>query len=131
MYCARCGGGLGEEKVCGQCGWSFGEVNTKANISAEQLARPSTGDGAAIASLVCGILSWISFGGGGIIPICGIIFGMIGLKSRRSEVAVAGIVINAGIFILAILAIMMFAILAMSAGPSAGGSHMAVGGRCC
>ena len=127
MYCARCGSGLGDEKVCGQCGWSFGEVN----ISAEQLERPSTGDGAAIASLVCGILSWISFGGFGIIPICGIIFGMIGLKSRQSEVAIAGIAINVGIFVLAALTILMFVAIGLSVGSSTGGSHVVSGGRCC
>ena len=123
MYCARCGNSLGEEQICVQCGWLFGEVN----IPDEQLTQPSTGDGAAITSLVCGIFSWMACGGFAIIPIIGIIFGMMGLKSRQSEVAIAGIVINAAILVLWILAMLLIAVLAISEAPVSTGG----GGRCC
>ena len=128
MYCAHCGNGLGEEQVCSQCGWSFGEVN----ILAEQFAQPSTGDGAAITSLVCGILSWMLCGGFVILPIIGIIFGMMGLKSRQSEIATAGIVINVVVLVISALVILLFvAMVASGGGPSSGGGGTVVGGRCC
>ena len=126
MYCARCGNNLGEQQHCGQCGWTYGEIN----IPAEQLIRPSTGDGCAIASLVCGIFSWMSLGGLGIIPIIGIIFGMIGLKSRQSEVAVVGIAINIAIVVLSLLVILLFGVAVLSGG-SAPSSAVVSGGRCC
>ena len=125
MYCGRCGNGLGEEQVCHQCGWSL----SGAEMYVGEYERPSTGDGAALTSLVCGVLSWMTCGGFGMIPIVGIIFGMIGLKSRQSEIAVAGIVINAAVLILAVLFIALSIIGTLSGAPvsPAGGS----GGRCC
>ena len=123
MYCARCGNGLEEEQSCVQCGWSRNETE----MFVGSVERPSTGDGAAITSLVCGVLSWLTAGGFGVIPIVGIIFGMIGLKSRQSELAVAGIVINVAILVLAILFGTLFVLAILTGGTVTPSS----GGRCC
>jgi len=122
MYCGRCGNSLGEEKVCGQCGWSMNETEMYVG----EFEQPSTGNAAAITSLICGALSWATFGGFGVVPIVGIIFGMVGLKSRQPEIAIAGIVINAAVLILAILFIGLMIIGAWSATPSP-----STIGRCC
>jgi len=124
MYCGRCGNSLGEEKVCHQCGWSLND----AEMFVREYERPSTGDGAAITSLVCGVLSWMTCGGFGFVPIVGIIFGMIGLKSRQSEIAVAGIIINVAVLILAVLFIAL-SIIGTLSGASV--SPTVSSGRCC
>ena len=124
MYCARCGSGLGEEQICSQCGWTFNETD----MFIGPYEQPSTGDGAAITSLICGVLSWITAGGCGIVPIVGIIFGMVGLKSRQSEIAVAGIVINVAVLILAIL---FFAFMTLMAATDMPPPRVGTPGRCC
>jgi len=126
MYCARCGNGLGEEQGCKQCGWTVGEMV----IPAEQLEQPPVGHAAAMISLVCGVFSWFTLGGLGIVPIVGIIFGRIGLKSQQSELAALGILINTVVLVLAILVFAMLVVAAISgSGPS--GIPSGGGGRCC
>lgn len=56
--------------------------------------------GRATASLVLGILSWITPGIGLILAILGIIFGASGMKSRKKGMAIAGIILSCtGFFI--------------------------------
>ena len=107
MYCACCGNDLGEEQLCGGCSWSFGKVD----IPDKQLIQPSPGEGAAVTSLVCGVLSWMTHGVFAIVPIVGIISGIMGLKSRQSEIAVVGIIINAiNVAVLTLYALLIFCI---------------------
>ena len=124
MYCARCGSGLGEEQICRQCNWSFNE----ANIPTEQPTLPSTANGASIASLVCGIGSWITLGGFVVIPVIGVIFGLRGLKSPQSDIAVVGIIINAAGLALSALIVLLFIIVVSSGGTM---SPPGSGARCC
>jgi len=91
MFCSHCGKELREGAAfCVHCGVSVGQT---ARFS-ELPRRPHASDGKAIASLICGIISLITFGGLLILPTIGLLFGILGLKSRQSGVAVAGICLN-------------------------------------
>jgi len=58
------------------------------------------GGGKAVASLICGIGSVVTLGGFLIVPIIGFVLGILGLKSNKSGIAIAGIVINVVAFLL-------------------------------
>jgi hypothetical protein len=88
-------------------------------------APSSTGEGPAVASLVIGIISWFVCFGFGFLPIIGLILGVLGLKSRQSGTAIAGIAINAATLILFVLIMLLIAIVMMV--PQTSVST----GRCC
>jgi hypothetical protein len=54
-----------------------------------------TGGGTAITSLICGIGSVITGGGLLLLPLIGLIFGILGMKSKKSGIATAGVCLNA------------------------------------
>ena len=122
MFCACCGNELGEGQVCRQCGWSVGE----AAMPVGQFEQPQ-GEGAAIASLVIGVVSWSMCFGFGILPLIGFILGVMGLKCRQPGIAVAGIIINAAVLV---LFVMIFALLALF-GIMGATSFPVSSGRCC
>jgi prepilin-type processing-associated H-X9-DG protein len=64
----------------------------------------NVGGGKAIASLVCGICSMVFCGGLFILPILGLILGILGLKSKNQGMAIAGIILSGfGLFLSLIL----------------------------
>jgi len=88
MYCSHCGRILEEGAAfCIECG-----------VAVDAPTPPKTGDGKATASLVCGVVSWLTCGGVAVLPIIGLVLGFGGLKSRQRGIAVAGICINAAAF---------------------------------
>ena len=100
MYCSHCGTAFGEqETICANCGTSCG--------TQEQ----PTGGGKATASLVCGIVSWLTFGGAFILPTIGLILGILGLNSAKRGVATTGIVLNATSFMLLFFVLPLIALL--------------------
>ena len=113
MFCSRCGKNLGEEQTCDMCGLPIGEVE----IPEGWPGQPQTGEGYAIASLVCGVVSWMTLGGCGIVPIIGIILGIRGAKTRQSGTATAGIIINAAVLVLTILFLVWVALMMWSEAP--------------
>ena len=125
MFCSRCGKNLGEESACNQCGSLVAEMGIPGHSS----EPPLTGDGFATASLVCGVISWATLGGFFVVPLIGIILGRLGLNSRQSEVAVAGIIINVAVIVMIIMFFLFWALLIWSAGPASG--PLSSGGRCC
>ncbi|MCL2710958.1 MAG: DUF1559 domain-containing protein [Planctomycetaceae bacterium] len=68
------------------------------------LSEP-TGDGKAIASLVCGIIGLLTFGGLLILPVVGLFLGIVGLKSQRSGIATVGICLNGVATVLSLISI--------------------------
>ena len=75
MYCSHCGRILEEGAAfCVGCG-----------IAVDALTPPKTGDGKATVSLICGIVSWTTCGGLLIVPIIGLVLGILGLKSDSKE----------------------------------------------
>ena len=97
MFCLHCGKELAEGTAfCTQCGTPVGQKEiTPGEQYGEMTEPPKTGDGKATASLVCGIISWVTCGGLLFLPIIGLILGMLGLKSNRAGAATTGIVLNA------------------------------------
>jgi len=102
MYCSHCGTIIAEQGAafCVNCGTSV--------VASES---PKGGEGKATASLVCGIISWLTLGGLLILPIIGLILGALGLKSTKKGVATTGIVLNATSFMLFFVMGMMIALL--------------------
>ena len=88
MCCLHCGKELLKAAFCVHCGTPVG-----------QTVHPKTADGKATASLVCGIISWLTLGGTLFVPIFGLILPMIGLilglTSKRSGIATVGVWLNA------------------------------------
>ena len=103
MYCSHCGTILAEQGAafCVNCGKpiGFGAM------------EPPKGSGKATASLVIGIVSWLTLGGLLILPIIGIILGIIGLKSARNGIATTGVILNAAALMLCFLILPMLALL--------------------
>jgi len=95
MYCSNCGKVIEPEtSFCIGCG-----VQLDLPQPQETQKPPGTGDGKAISSLVCGVISWITCGGFIILPIIGLLLGIFGLKSRQQGIAIAGICLNAMAFV--------------------------------
>jgi hypothetical protein len=67
------------------------EEENKVEV-AKVVEEEKTGGGFAVASLVCSLVGIIFFGI--IMGILGIIFGMLGLGSKRSGLATAGLIIG-------------------------------------
>ena len=124
MFCARCGRDLEERQDCDQCGWSVNEIDMPLGSSGP--AR--TGNGYAIASLICGIASVYLCGGALLLPIIGLVLGILGLKSDRSGLATAGIILNAVIIVLFVLAVSLFGLMWMTSPATPSGLPS---GRCC
>jgi hypothetical protein len=124
MFCARCGRDLGEKQDCTQCGWSVDEIDMP--LGTPLPAR--TGNGHAIASLVCGVVSLYTCGGGFALPIIGLVLGILGLKSEQSGIAAAGIILNAVILVLFVLAVVLLGAMWLMS-PAAPAAVPA--GRCC
>ncbi|MDR1383501.1 MAG: DUF1559 domain-containing protein [Planctomycetaceae bacterium] len=71
----------------------FAEISPQ--IPQQYASRNSAvGGGKAIASFVCGIISLVLCGGGLIVPIIGLVFGILGLNSKNRGLAVTGIVLS-------------------------------------
>jgi len=70
--------------------------------------EPPPGGGKAMASLVCGIISWVSCGGLFILPLIGFILGILGLKSERKGIAMVGICLNAIALVVLVLTSIVF-----------------------
>ncbi|MDR3196984.1 MAG: DUF1559 domain-containing protein [Planctomycetaceae bacterium] len=71
--------------------------------------NPAAGNGKAIASLVCGILSVILCGGFLILPLIGLILGVLGSKSKKQGLALAGIVLcGFSLFLTLIISVALF-----------------------
>jgi len=124
MFCARCGNRLEEEQVCVQCGWSIGEIEMP-------IEQPKRGGGASIASLVCGILGLAFCGGFFILPLIGLGLGFAGLKSKESETAVVGIILNAIVLVLSVLFFGLFLALWVANANPTPPSLFVPTGRCC
>ena len=108
MFCSHCGKELREAAVfCMYCGSPVGQM-IPLNEPSALPRRPQTGDSLGTAALVCGIVSLLICGGFLILPIIGI---MLGLKSKRSDVAVVGICLNA-------VAVILFLIVAAFSFPA-------------
>ena len=108
MFCAHCGKELTERaEFCIYCGTPIGGMVAPH----EQPEYPKTGGGKAIASLVCGIVSWLTLGGLLLLPFIGLILGILGLKSNRSGIATAGICLNGTALALVLLLAVPIALL--------------------
>ena len=106
LLCPHCDNGILQDAIfCTNCGkrtdgMPSNNADTTYRPRATQQVHSQTGGGKAIASLVCGIISLITWGGLFILPIIGIILGILGLKSKRSSgIATAGVCINAVAFV--------------------------------
>jgi thiol:disulfide interchange protein len=121
MFCARCGRDLGEEQGCIQCGWSVDEIDSPLGDS----DQPHTNNGYAIISFICGIVSISLCGGGGVVPIIGLVLGILGHKSDHPGMAKAGIILNTVVLILSIMFFVLIAMIWLMP-PS-----VIPGGRCC
>ena len=92
MYCAKCGQKLIDGTTfCTQCGTPAGQTEILGLLP----EQPQPGGGKAVGSLVCGIISVLSCGILFPLAIAGLIFGILGLKSTRTGMAIAGICLNA------------------------------------
>ena len=108
MFCSCCGKELTERaEFCIHCGTRVGEMLSPP----DQPEPPRTGDGKAVASFVCGIVSWLTAGGLLILPCVGLLLGIFGLKSHRSGIATAGICLNATALALLLPLVMLLALL--------------------
>jgi len=108
MFCSRCGKELTEEaEFCIHCGTRIGEILPPP----AQQESSRVGGGKAVASFICGIISWLTVGGLLILPCIGLFLGIFGLKSHRSGVATAGICLNATALALLLPLAMMLALL--------------------
>ena len=111
MYCSNCGKVIEPEtSFCIGCGVQLDLLQPQ-----ETQKPPETGDGKAISSLVCGVISWITCGGLFIVPIIGLILGFFGLKSRKQGIAIAGICVNAAAFLSFFLTFLICTILLIPA----------------
>ena|GEM_PF-704744 len=72
---------------------------------------PQTGGGKALSSLVCGIMSLLTCGGLFLLPIIGLILGILGLKSSKKGIAIAGVSLNGVGLVLAAFVIMLLPFL--------------------
>jgi len=105
MFCSHCGQSLEEGAVfCVHCG-------VPVNQEDFSLERPPESNGKGIASLVLGIVSWVTCGGLFILPLIGLILGFFSLKSAKKGIAVAGICLNATALALLIPMLLMIALL--------------------
>jgi hypothetical protein len=99
VFCLHCGKELLKAAFCVHCGTPVG-----------QTVPPKTADGKATASLVCGIISWLTLGGTFFLPIFGLILPMIGLilglTSKRSGIATVGVWLNATSLIFTLILIL-------------------------
>ena len=92
MFCSHCGKELQEAATfCIYCGSPI-EQGQQMEPFGAMPTQPQTGDGKGTASMVCGIISWLTCGGFFILPIIGLI---LALTARRSGKATAGICLNA------------------------------------
>ena len=108
MFCSHCGQNLTEGATfCIHCG---APVNQK-ELSFGQPEQPQSGGGTAVASLVLGIVSWVTCGGLFILPIIGLILGLLGLKSVKKGIATAGVCLNAVAFLLLLIPIFIALLL--------------------
>ena len=81
-----------DEIFCSSCGMNIkklAEICPKCGVRIKK-----TGDGFSVASLVLGIVGLVFFGGLVIPGILGFVFGIIGIKSEKRGMAIAGIVLN-------------------------------------
>ena len=121
MFCSRCGGDLGEGQVCVHCGWSVGDPTSPVNL-------PQADGGTAMASLVCGIISLSTCGGGLFLPCIGLGLGMLALKSQRQDVATVGVILNTIVLAMVLLSFILLALLGVAEGVNSAPSSS---GRCC
>ena len=84
---------------------TMSQFSTSVGQTATCDRQPEQGGGKAVASLVCGIVSVLTCGGFLILPIVGLILGILGLKSKRSGMATTGVCINAVVVAIGLLAI--------------------------
>ncbi len=75
----------------------------------------SSKDGFAVSSLVIGIISLIPFGGSIAFAIASLVFGIIGTKSTKKGVSIAGIVLSAIAILFTILMAVLFVFVLISA----------------
>ena len=117
MICPNCGTECAENLTqCTNCG-----ATLPATCTCEAAPAAPAKNGMAIASLICGIVSLVCCGGGGIVSVLAIVFGIIGLtKAKETGVgkgmAIAGIIIAAVGVVLSIV----IAIVSLSTGVLAG-----------
>ena len=102
VFCFSCGAIIKKEaEICPKCGV---RQNKPDNVP-----KTDSKNGFAIASMVigiCGIVfSWLYFGT--VSGIVGLILGIIGLKSEKKGMAIAGIILNSVGFILGIILIIV------------------------
>ena len=108
MFCSHCGKELQEAATfCIYCGSPIKQGQQMEPFGAMP-TQPQTGDGKGTASMVCGIISWLTCGGFFILPIIGLI---LALTARRSEKATAGICLNATALFLFVIVGPMIALL--------------------
>ena len=112
MFCPHCGKELQETAAfCIYCGTPVERMkplNEPPDPFGEfPPVHPQTADRKAAASMICGIISWLTCGGLLIVPIIGLI---LGVKARRSGTATAGICLNATSFFLIFVCGMMLAL---------------------
>ena len=122
MFCSCCGNDLEEGGVCDRCGWSISAVEKPIT----HLEPTQAGSRAAIASLVCGIISWSTCGGGFVLPLVGFGLGIFGLRSQRSDVAMVGVILNAMVFVVFLLSFVLLVLFALMTSPDP-----SVSTRCC
>jgi predicted 3-demethylubiquinone-9 3-methyltransferase (glyoxalase superfamily) len=109
MICSHCGKKLDEGKPCDQCNPFVNKLETPlTSVAFTKLEKPKNNDGTAIAALMLGIVSLLTCGGCGILPIIGFILGILGLKSQKSGIAVGGICLNALALLLGLIALASF-----------------------
>lgn len=127
MFCPKCGAQLEEgAKFCSSCGESIAETDNHEEPAFETAPEQETsytytipenpnqtvftptsvsgtenqsGGGAAIASLVLGIVSFVCCCCG-VIAIPGIVCGILGLNSNKRGLAIAGLIISSIVFLL-------------------------------
>ena len=81
-----------------------GNQTTPPEVSAS-VEVPKTDGGKAVASLVCGIMSLLGTGGLFILPLIGLFLGILGLKSSKKRIAIAGVSLNGVALVLAVFAV--------------------------
>ena len=127
MFCSHCGNNLENEQVCNHCGFPADEIVMPAIQSEPNTnTNTNTNNGLAMASLICGIASWSTCGGGFVLPFIGLWLGIWGLKSEQPEVAVVGIILNTMIVIVIVLPFLLVAMIGLMEASSSASS-----GRCC
>jgi len=108
MFCSHCGKELQEAAAfCIHCGTPI-EQRQQMEPLGELPTQPQTGDGKGTASMVCGIISWLTCGGFFVLPTIGLV---LALTARRSGTATAGICLNATALFLVVIVGPMIALL--------------------